>query len=76
MYQLILATVINDAPTLSIEECPDGRALYDQVHGRIDLDNDGWNQLVDFVTEGSAPGARLVLRDGESEEPVAVVVRL
>ena len=75
MFQLILATTIDDLPCLSIETFADARAIYGRACDSVDATAAEWGAMGTFLA--SAPiGASFTLHDIDSDEPVAVVTRI
>lgn len=73
MFQLILATTIDDLPCLSIETFPHARDLCDRVSGAVDIDKAEDERLVAYL-EAPPIGASFTLHDADHGEPVAVIV--
>ena len=75
MYQIILATTIDDLPCLSVETFTDARAMADRLVDAVDIHNEDGSPLRTFI-DTAAMGSTIILHDADHGEPVAVVTRV
>ena len=73
-YRLILAVSYDDSPALQITDHPHGRAVRKALLGAVDIDDAGWEKIHAYL-ESPAIGAAYTVKDTDTDEPVAYIIR-